>query len=62
MEMGKVNLATTAAHITGNQYTSSNGTLVGKIGHLEYSLKAEDQQFKTKKTINHKICRVGHVC
>jgi hypothetical protein len=51
---GQGNLATTAAHITGNQYRSFNGTLVRKIRHLGYSLNAEDQQFITKKTINHK--------
>jgi hypothetical protein len=46
---------------TGNQYTSFNGILVGKITGLGYSLNEEDQQFITRKTINHKICWVGHV-
>jgi len=43
---------------TGNQYRSFNSILLGKIRGLGYSLNAEDQQFITRKTINHKI--VGH--
>jgi hypothetical protein len=58
---GQGDLAIRVTIIIGNQYRSFNGILVGKIRGLGYSLNAEDQQFITRKTVNHKICWVGHV-